>query len=77
MYKAEFTLRKRKKPCCTLANKDDHQRGETITAKGVLPFKYKKKTNTEGTSWTGFQVYLDLARAIRVKRINRKTFKGT
>jgi len=60
-----------------LANKDDHQRGVTITIKRVLPFKYEKKDKYGVTSWRDLPVYLDLARVIRVRRINRKTFKST
>jgi len=43
-----------------LANKNYHQRGVTIMAQGVLPFKYKnEKTNTGMTALAGLPVYLD------------------
>ncbi len=39
-----------------------HQRGETIMAQGVLPYKYEEEGNPSGmTAMAGLPIYLDLA----------------
>jgi hypothetical protein len=45
-----------------VANQIYHQRGESIMAQGVLPYKYEEEKTTSGmTSLAGLPVYLDLA----------------
>ena len=39
-----------------------HQRGESIMAQGVLPYKYEEERNDTGmTAMAGLPIYLDLA----------------
>ena len=39
-----------------------HQRGETIMAQGILPFKYEEEKKTTGmTALAGLPLYLELA----------------
>jgi len=48
-----------------LPNKNYHQRGESIMAQGVLPFKYEGEKKTTGmTALGGLPAYLDLAQVI-------------
>jgi hypothetical protein len=49
-----------------LANKNYHQRGVSIMAQGILPFKYESEKNTTGmTAQAGLPLYLDLAKKNR------------
>jgi hypothetical protein len=59
-----------------LAQQNYHQRGVTIMAQGVLPFKYEKeKTNTGMTALAGLPVYLDLAKVIGLSKSIEKHLK--
>jgi hypothetical protein len=52
-----------------LTTKNYHQRGVTIVAQGVLPFKYETEKNTTGmTALAGLPVYPDLARVIGLSK---------
>jgi hypothetical protein len=47
------------------ANQNYHQRGESIMAQGILPFKYEAEKKTTGMSALGgLPVYLDLAKVM-------------
>jgi hypothetical protein len=53
-----------------------HQRGETIMAQGILPFKYETEKNTTGmTALAGLPVYLDLARVVGLSKSIEKNLK--
>ena len=44
-----------------------HQRGESIMAQGVLPYKYEGERNDAGmTALAGLPIYLDLASVLGV-----------
>jgi hypothetical protein len=59
-----------------LTVKTYHQRGITIMAQGVLPFKYETKKNTTGmTALAGLPVYLDLASVIGLSNLIEKHLK--
>jgi hypothetical protein len=59
-----------------LTIKNYHQRGATIMAQGVLPFKYETEKNTTGmTALAGLPVYLDLARVIGLSKSIEKHLK--
>jgi hypothetical protein len=59
-----------------LANKNYHQRGESIMAQGVLPFKYEDEKKTTGmTALGGLPAYLDLAQVIGLTKSVQKHLK--
>jgi len=59
-----------------LANRNYHQRGESIMAQGVLPFKYEAEKKTTGmTALGGLPAYLDLAEVIGLGKSIRKHLK--
>jgi hypothetical protein len=59
-----------------LPNKNYHQRGESIMAQGVLPFKYEGEKKTTGmTALGGLPVYLDLAQVIGLSKSVQKHLK--
>jgi hypothetical protein len=52
-----------------LPKQNYHQRGESIMAQGVLPFKYEIEKKTTGmTALGGLPVYLDLAQVIGLSK---------
>jgi hypothetical protein len=52
-----------------LPNKNYHQRGVSIMAQGILPFKYESEKNTTGmTALAGLPVYLDLAKVLGLSK---------
>jgi hypothetical protein len=59
-----------------LTNQNYHQRGESIMAQGVLPFKYEAEKKTTGmTALAGLPAYLDLAKVIGLSKSIRKHLK--
>jgi hypothetical protein len=59
-----------------LTKQNYHQRGESIMAQGVLPFKYETEKKTTGmTALGGLPAYLDLAQVIGLSKSIQKHLK--
>jgi hypothetical protein len=58
------------------ANKNYHQRGESIMAQGILPFKYEAEKEATGmTALAGLPIYLDLAKVVGLSKSIQKHLK--
>jgi len=59
-----------------LKEQNYHQRGESIMAQGILPFKYESEKKTTGmTALGGLPAYLDLAQVIGLSKSIQKHIK--
>ena len=59
-----------------LKEQNYHQRGESIMAQGMLPFKYESEKKTTGmTALGGLPTYLDLAQVIGLSKSIQKHIK--
>jgi hypothetical protein len=59
-----------------LSNTNYHQRGVSIMAQGILPFKYETEKNATGmTALAGLPVYLDLAQVMGLSKSIEKHLK--
>jgi hypothetical protein len=59
-----------------LTNQNYHQRGESIMAQGILPFKYEAEKKATGmTALAGLPAYLDLAKVIGLSKSIQKHLK--